>query len=147
MCVNPLVFVIAPVLGFITIGVYKFGTEEFLEEFPTFFSFVFGTLSAVLISLVFAGLLCDPKFAKMPWEVVVPVVFVPATILVSIDLSLTNNKVIDSILLTLFVVTVFTFVILGFLYFMSTEFPWKALIIRSSIAIFLFRIVVWIGRK
>jgi|GEM_PF-2577834 len=147
MQVNPLIFVLAPFLGFAIIGIYRLGIREWSEKIPTFFSIVFGTISTLLFSLMLAGIFSRPRMDGIPYEVIIPVVFLTATVLVSFDLSVTNNRVIDSVLVTLFVLAAFTFAIIGFFFFLKNGFPWKALITRSSVVIFVFRIVTWVKEK
>lgn len=142
--ITPVIFIIAPILGFITILIYLEGITNMSDEFPTIFSLIYGPLSTLLLSFVLAGIFCRPKMERFPYEIIIPVISVTAAVLISVDISITNNRVIDSILITLSVITVFTFLISGFLYVCHNSFPWNLVLIWGSIAIFIIRIILWL---
>lgn len=147
MIISPWIIIGAPVLGSIVIGIYRMGSEDLIGDCPTVYSLIYGPLSTLLVSLAIAGILSNRDIESIPKVAVIAVTFISAAILVSVDIAITNNRIIDSILVTLVGIAFFAEVILGVIYVMTYAFPWELVIMAASAATFVMRVVLWILGK
>ena len=147
MIIRPWVFIGAPFLGAIIIGIYYAGSEELVDQYPTAYSLIYGPLSTLIVSLAIAGMISFPGIKGLPVVAIITVTFITAAILISVDIAITNNRVIDSILVTLFGMAFFTEVILGIMYVAKNPFQWELVLMAASVVTFMIRIILWIGGK
>jgi hypothetical protein len=147
MQLSPWVIIFSPVLGFIVISLYRAGRKELMDEKPTLFSFIYGTIFSLLFCFFIAGILFLNEFKSFPLTTLIVVIFLTAALIFAREIPITNNKLIDSMFLSIVLVVLFSLIILGFLYVTKNEFPWELVFICTSTVIFFMRIVLWISGK
>lgn len=147
MQLSPWIIIFSPVLGLIVISTYRAGRKGFMDEQPTVFSFIYGTIFSLLFCFFIAGIVFLKEFKSFPLTALIVVIFLTAALIFAREIPITNNKLIDSMFLSIVLVVIFSLAILGFLYVIKNEFPWELVFIFTSIVIFFIRIILWISGK
>lgn len=147
MGINSAVFILAPLIGLTVLALFRAGLTFWKDEYPTFYSLVFGFLETLLFSFFLAGIYGTIRSKSFPVLGFFVTIFITAACLIQVELNVTNNKIIDSLLFSVCATTVFTFMTIGILYAVKHAFPWTAVFACSAVVIFITRIIVWLMGK
>lgn len=144
---TPWFFLFVPIFGLLVIKAFKMGKEMLIDEYPTAYCLIFGTLSTILASYAIAGFVSCKDIEEIAIPAMIAVTFLIGAILFSVDIDITHNKVIDTFMVALIGMIFFTAVILGMRFLKRNSFPWNLTLIASSLVSFIMRIVLWLKGK